>query len=244
MRGYSNDVGLHALLLQQQQDAPPALLSEWIAARGLDVTVVRADLAAELPEPARFDLAVVLGSDESAGDRSLRWVALELDWLRGAAARGLPVLGICFGAQALAVALGGRVRRAERPEIGWVSVDTDAPELVGSGPWFTWHHDVIELPDAATEIARNDACTQAFVAGAHLGVQFHPEVTVAVVEAWADAGGGARQLAAFAETRERLMAESWRRQAAARDSAFALFDAFLARARPSRLRISAKPDSL
>jgi GMP synthase-like glutamine amidotransferase len=163
---------LQALVLQHQHNAPPALLADWAAQREFELVVVRADRERELPEPDGFGFAVTLGSDHSAGDDRPPWVERELAWLRCAHRQPLPVLGICFGAQALAVATGGAVRRADQPEFGWVAVQTDAPDLVAEGPWFAWHQDVIQLPAVATEIARNDFGTQAFTVGCNLGVQF------------------------------------------------------------------------
>jgi GMP synthase-like glutamine amidotransferase len=219
------------LALQHQRDAPPALLAEWARERGVELAVVRADLAAVLPEPRAFAFAAVLGSNASAAENSLAWVRAEIEWLREADRRGLPVLGICFGAQALALALGGGVRRRALLELGWTSVDSDEPQLVGSGPWFAWHEDAIELPASAREIARNACGTQAFTAGAHVGVQFHPEVTPAVACGWADDPSGARQLELAGLDRAGLRRECAERAAAARSAAFRLFDAFAARCR-------------
>jgi GMP synthase-like glutamine amidotransferase len=165
-----------ALVLQHQRNAPPALLSDWARQRGIELTVVRADRAPTLPEPDAFALAITLGSDHSAGHRKPAWVDRELEWLRLADRAALPVLGICFGAQALAVALCGSVEHARQPETGWIAARPLRPKIVEDGPWFAWHEDVFVLPPAATKIARNGFGPQAFLAGPHLGVQFHPEV--------------------------------------------------------------------
>ena len=218
-----------ALALQHQPDAPPALLGDWGRERGVELHVVRADLEPRLPEPDGFDFAVTLGSDASAGERSLAWVAREIEWLRTADRLALPVLGICFGAQALAVALGGGVRRRALLEIGWTTVDSSEPQLVGHGPWLAWHEDAIALPPHAREIARNASGTQAFTAGVHVGVQFHPEATPAVANAWADSSHGARQLGRVRLDRERLQREGAASAAAAGAGAFRLFDAFATR---------------
>jgi GMP synthase-like glutamine amidotransferase len=194
------------------------------------LVVVRADRHAELPEPAGFQFSVVLGSDHSARGHEPPWVGRELAWLRLAHQRSLPVLGICFGAQALAVALGGDVRRARHPELGWVSVQSDDRDLIGEGPWFAWHEDVIQVPDVAAEIARNDFGPQAFTFGANLGVQFHPEVTPDVTAIWAARPRGVRQLAAAGLNLERLVREGRHHGPGARAAAFRLFDAFASRA--------------
>jgi hypothetical protein len=119
-----------ALVLQHQRNAPPALLSDWARQRGVELTVMRADRAPTLPEPDAFAFAITLGSDHSAGHRKPAWVDRELEWLRLADRAALPVLGICFGAQALAVALGGSVEHARQPEIGWISVRRSSPARI------------------------------------------------------------------------------------------------------------------
>jgi GMP synthase-like glutamine amidotransferase len=96
----------------------------------------------------------------------------------------MPILGLCFGGQMLARVLGGEVSRGSVAEIGWLPVGSRNPGLVPDGPWFQWHFDVMTAPPGATVIAENDVGTQAFVAGRSLGLQFHPEVTVEIMDDW------------------------------------------------------------
>ena len=66
----------------------------------------------------------------------------------------LPVLGICFGAQALASALGGCVHKLPTPEVGWVTVDQQRRRPASpTGPWMAWHEDGFTLPPLAYELA-------------------------------------------------------------------------------------------
>jgi len=95
------------------------------------------------------------------------------------------VLGICFGAQALAAALGGCVHKLARPEVGWVTVRSNDDERIPSGPWLAWHEDGFTLPPLGYELASNAFGVQAFCHCRHLGVQFHPEVDAAIVSDWA-----------------------------------------------------------
>ena len=219
-----------ALVLQHQHNAPPALLADWARQRGIELAVVRADRARALPQPGAFAFAIALGSDHSAGHRKPAWVDRELEWLRVADRAALPVLGICFGAQALAVALGGSIEHARHPELGWVSVQSRRPEIVEDGPWFAWHEDVFVLPPVATEIARNAFGPQAFVAGPHLGVQFHPEVTPEVAEMWSVRPSGVRWLALAGLDLGRLLSDGHRHADRSGANGFRLFDAFAARA--------------
>jgi GMP synthase-like glutamine amidotransferase len=193
------------LVLQTQADAPAGLLEPWAERCGLALEAVRVDRGEPIPDPRELSFAVALGSDASVIDHGRRWIRHELEWLRSADMAGLPILGICFGAQALAAALGARVYRLPEPEIGWIEVETVEPERVPAGRWVAWHEDGFELPSRARELARNAFGVQAFSHGRHLAVQFHPEATVEIAESWDKdnahgfAGGPAEEAAAAAD---------------------------------------------
>ena len=147
--------------------------------------------------------------------------------VRAAETAGVPVLGLCYGAQVLAHAYGGRVSTAPAPEVGLVPVESVDEALVPRGPWWAFHSDVIEVPPGARLVARNGCGVQAFTMPAALGVQFHPEVRPSVFEEWLErvpemaAGGGlpSAELARLARQRE----------PEARRASDALVDDFLAR---------------
>jgi GMP synthase-like glutamine amidotransferase len=133
----------------------------------------------------------------------------------------VPILGICFGGQSLAVALGGGVRRAARPEVGWGSVGTREPSLIDDGPWLEWHRDEILPPSGAELLAHNASGVQAWRLGPHVGLQFHPEVDETIVGGWmATSREDASVPAGLARQTAELMP-------AARERAFALFDRLL-----------------
>jgi GMP synthase-like glutamine amidotransferase len=215
---------MRLIALQHQSDAPPGLLADWARERGLELRVVRPDLGEPLPGPGEADLIAVLGSHEVAVRGQRDWVDRELEWLAGAGRASVPVLGICFGAQALAVALGGARRRAPRLEVGWVKVSG----AVEAGPWFAWHEDAIEPPPDATVLAHNRAGVQAFSVGRHIGLQFHPEVTPAIVDSWA--ARGVIDLASAGISRAGIVEETQRLAPAAAKAARRVFDGFLRRA--------------
>ena len=112
-----------------QATAPAGLLESWAETRGIALDVVAVD-DGPLPPPdvGTHAFAVVLGSGRSLAADLPPWAPGVLDWLRAADAACLPVLGICFGAQAIAAALGGSVHRLAAPEIGWIEVETSDAE--------------------------------------------------------------------------------------------------------------------
>lgn len=147
---------------------------------GFTLRVVDSTGPAGIPDEPT-DLVVVMGSDAAAYDDTVPWLAAELAHLARVVERGVPVLGICFGGQALARVLGGTVAPAVRAEHGLTRVHSLDPALVPTGPWMESHSDAFTLPPGAQEVARTDVCLQAFTAGPHLGVQFHPEMTPATL---------------------------------------------------------------
>ena len=215
-----------ALVLEHEPDAPAALLAEWAADRGLELEVVPA--GGELPGLDGRPFVVSLGSEASAYDDTVPWLAAERALLDRAIADDVPVLGICFGAQHLARALGGSVGPARRPEVGWLDIETFVPDVVPPGPWMQWHRDAFTPPPGAELLARSPVSAQAFRVGPHLGVQFHPEVTAVVAEDWASNYPDSLEIAGT--TPEALRDGTLRHAAGARARAYALFDAFLASA--------------
>ena len=194
-------------IVEQQPDAPAGLLAEWARARGHDVVTLRAPElgAGPWPDPTRFGAIAPLGAEHSVHASADPWIAPQIAFLREAHERGVPVLGLCFGGQALAAALGG---------------------AVGPGPWFAWHNDTFTLPPGAQELARSAACPHAFRLGTSVGLQFHPEVTPAIVAGWVH--GGRETLAARRIDADALEAQTRVGEAGHRDRAFALFDAIAA----------------
>jgi GMP synthase (glutamine-hydrolysing) len=152
---------------------------------GFELASYRVDLEdTQLPELGAFEMLLVMGSYESVNNSSVAWIERERTFVTEVVEAGTPVLGVCFGAQLLAQALGGSVERLGEPEVGWKLVEVSDETLVVPGPWMVWHEDHVRVPDGAEVLARSDVCVQAFSAGPHLGVQFHPEVSPELLRAW------------------------------------------------------------
>lgn len=191
---------MRAVFLQHDPGSEPGLVGDALADHGFTIDLVGMSDRIEdgtwngtFPDLDGVDLVVPLGAIWSLYDTSQvgSWIERELALLRDADARGVPVLGICFGGQALAAAHGGQVAASAHPEIGWVTLDTDDPDLIPEGPWMQWHSDGFTVPPDAVEVARNDVGPQAFRLRRNLGVQFHPEVDEDNVRTWIDLGGEA-----------------------------------------------------
>lgn len=230
---------MRALVVQHDHVTEPGLVGARLVERGYDLTAVTVvpedrrhtpDVTFDFPEPAGWDLIVSLGAPWSVYDETAvgSWIGGELDLLRKAHDLGVPVLGVCFGAQALTTALGGSVERSPRPEIGWTSIDTHDPAVVGPGPWMQWHYDRCVPPPGAEEIARNAVCVQAFRTGRSLGVQFHPEITLRMLRGWLRDGGEEQCIGQGVDPGE-LLARSRELEPTARANARHLVDGFLDR---------------
>lgn len=176
---------MRALVLKPHAYSYPGLIGEAASERGIELVEHVASEDAHIPELDGFDLLVCMGAPWSVyGEEVAPWIGTVLERFRSAVRLDVPVLGICFGAQAFAEALGGEARRAPATEVGWHQVETEDAEVVPSGPWFMWHSDTFTVPPGARELARTPVGPQAFTLGPHLCVQFHPEITPAILGAW------------------------------------------------------------
>jgi GMP synthase (glutamine-hydrolysing) len=151
-------------------------------------------------EPASYDAVMVFGgSMHPDQDEHFPWLEREAEFLGEVLAAGVPAFGVCLGAQLLARAAGAWVGPARAPEIGWHEVELTpdglADPVLGALPprthAFQWHHYTFAIPAGGTELAASAVCTQAFRLGSAWGIQFHAEVTQAMVEAWIAEDGNA-----------------------------------------------------
>jgi GMP synthase (glutamine-hydrolysing) len=156
----------------------------------------RAEVGQPPREPHDYDAVLVFGGAMHADQEERHpFLREEKALLAELLERGVPLMGVCLGAQLLAEAAGAPVRRASRPEIGWHQVEVTAagaadPLLAPLAPRFEafqWHSYECPLPPGATPLARSDVCLQAYRVGAAAwGIQFHAEVTREDAKAWID----------------------------------------------------------
>jgi GMP synthase (glutamine-hydrolysing) len=162
-----------------------------------DTTVVKPHLDEPLPDPERVRAALVTGSSAMVTDGD-PWIEASAEWLRVLVGLGVPVLGICFGHQLLAQALGGLVHDYPNGvEIGTVTsrltqAATADPLFAGlSSPLqvqASHRQAVIELPDGALRLAASEQDpNHAFrYGGKAWGIQFHPEFDQAITRAYVE----------------------------------------------------------
>ena len=221
------------LILQHAHTGPPGRLGEWADSRGLPYRVHDSSDAPPDFDPREFAFIASLGSARSANDTEVEWVATEIALLRTAVDADVPVLGLCWGGQALAAALDGTVGPAPFHEKDWIAVASADPEIPG-GPWLHYHTEVFTVPPGAVELARSPAGPAAFRIGPHLGLQFHPEADAGMAGVWA-----AKDPDQTDASRSELDGSGERWNDPARELAMALFDAWWARASAPSSAISA-----
>lgn len=175
------------LVIENDRVSPLGRLGEWFREDGLVVDVIRAWDGEPLPPMSGYRAVVLLGgrASPSSTDRA-PWLAEEIEFARDLLSARVPVLGICLGAQLLALAAGGKVSERSVVEVGYTGVDL-TPEgardalfaaLPESFAAMQFHRDeVSHLPAGGVVLAGNATTRiQAFRAGVNAwGVQFHPE---------------------------------------------------------------------
>jgi GMP synthase-like glutamine amidotransferase len=194
----------NAVIVQHVPHEGPGWLAEVLDDAGIAVDVRQMYDGATIPNPDDVDALVVLGGPRGAyDDEQVPWLAATKSLLREAVTRSVPTLGICLGAQLLAVACDGVVEKGPAgPELGLGSLtltDVAGTDVLLGGlsratQAVQWHWDhICRLPDGAVRLASSPAYeNQAFRVGERAwGLQFHPEVTLPLVAQWAqdDAGG-------------------------------------------------------
>lgn len=189
-----------ALVVTHTESEGPGHLASWLPEAGLELDIVAPWRGDALPDRVTNHAALVImgGPQQAYDDTSAPWLRATKDLIRRAVADGVPVLGICLGAQLLAEATGGRVAAGDRgPEVGAQLVGKR--DLASKDPLFwdlpmspvvvQWHWDVVtELPPGAILLANSTTYpNQAFRVGdLAWGIQFHVETPPEMVQRWVE----------------------------------------------------------
>ena len=219
---------MRALVVGNRGDADPGLVGARLAEVGFALERNEREYPREWKSLAGIDVLLLLGSEWSVyWESNAQEVAAEVDLVRSATSRGVPVFAICFGAQVVSHAFGGTVSRSTHPEIGWHAVSsTSLPELF-SHMWLQWHYDVFTVPESFRTIASNDIGPQAMIGKRVLATQFHPEATLGIISRWSS-GAGMAELQTLGLDPRHLIEESARRLGETTPLTAQLVDWFLA----------------
>lgn len=192
---------MQAHIFQHVSFESPGSIATWLNARGACVSVTHFHADAVLPDLENVDLLIIMGGPMSVNDAgTLPWLATEKHFIAEAIAAGKAVVGICLGAQLIAVALGSRVYPGLHKEIGWFDIvarplldhESHLLRLPESTRVFHWHGETFAIPEGATRLAGSRGCAnQVFQVGRRvIGLQCHlettPESARALVEACSD----------------------------------------------------------
>ncbi len=220
------------LVLQHIGCEPAAAYADELRDRGLSLQAVHPYAGERLPDWRDYSAIVAMGGPMGACDEStLPWLGAEKRLIAEAVHAGMPFWGVCLGAQLLAASLGAPVSTGPEPEVGVLSVELTAaaaadPVFADAPATFAalqWHGDTFALPAGAVQLARSPLYEQqAFVIGRAYALQFHLEVTPALVAEWG-------RVPAYAGSVEQLPGENPLGELVAEVSAAAPFATALAR---------------
>ena len=188
----SDPARLPVLVVLHQETSSPGRIGDLLMRRGHRLDVRRPRFGDPLPTTmADHAGAVVFGGPMSANDDE-DWIHREIDWIGVPLKEEKPFLGICLGAQMLVRHLGGRVEGHPRgdSEVGWFPLKPTAEGRALMTRWpasvYQWHREGFEVPADARLLAEGDGFPhQAIAVGrSAFGIQFHPEVTLAMLHRW------------------------------------------------------------
>lgn len=210
---------LNIHIFQHEPHEGPGSILDWAASQGHRISITHVHQGDPLPRIEEMDGLIVMGGSMNVYESAAYpWLLGETSFIASAIAAGKAVLGICLGAQLLAVALGATVEPNRHKEIGWLPIyKTGAANglrlfdnLPSEMDAFHWHGDMFHLPSGATHIASSAGCeNQAFLYGDRaVGFQFHLEMTQPGAEQMIQSG--LPDAGPFIQSAEAILAEPTR----------------------------------
>ena len=181
---------LPVLMIVHQLHSTPGHVGNWFLANGFQLDIRRPRYGDPLPETLEGHAgAVIFGGPQSANDTD-DFIRREIDWISVALREEKPFLGICLGAQMLALHLGAEVRAHTQGyvEHGYYPIMPTA-EGAALMKWpdhvYQWHREGFSVPQTSVLLAEGELfCHQAFQLGPAFALQFHPEITQLVMNRW------------------------------------------------------------
>jgi GMP synthase (glutamine-hydrolysing) len=183
------------LIVLHQEHSTPGRIGNALRDLGFKLDVRRPRFGDELPNTmAEHQAAIIFGGPMSANDED-EFIHRETDWIGVPLTEDKPFLGICLGAQMMARKLGGTVSKHPNghAEIGYYPIRPTAAGLDVVSPWpecvYQWHREGFDLPAGAELLAEGDTFgVQALRYGRAFALQFHPDVTHAMMHRWTTSG--------------------------------------------------------
>jgi GMP synthase (glutamine-hydrolysing) len=168
-------------------------LEESIKCDGYQIENIEAQIDPFPSNVQQYAAIIILGGPMAVYD-NVKYLKKEQELIRQAIKAEVPVLGICLGSQLIAEAIGGRVYKGGKKEIGWSAVKVNQAGLADIFKGinaekikvFQWHGDTYDLPPNATIMASSKLYTQAFRCGSAVGIQFHLEITDEMIHRWTE----------------------------------------------------------
>ena len=195
-------------------------MTRWAKKKGHSLTQTYVCNGEKLPSIDAFDWLMVMGGSPSPWEEEQNpWLPGEKAFIAQVLASGKMIFGICFGAQLLAEALGGKLFPNIHKEIGWYDVSVTPKgqnsflfkDIPNRFITFHWHSDHFSLPPGCVKLAESEATTnQAYLCKTHpvVGVQFHPEYTREMVKYFAREKSREWQIDRFVAGKEAVLEQT------------------------------------
>jgi GMP synthase-like glutamine amidotransferase len=186
---------MKGLIIKHIDIEGPGRLGEFLSSKGILPDVIELENGDHLPrKPDNYRFIIILGGPMNVYEEDkFPYLRDEDRLIKDAIERGVPILGICLGAQLIAKAAGAKVLANPVKEIGWYNVQLtkegmEDPLFRGLDREFSvfqWHGDTFFIPEGGVMLAGSILCkSQAFRYRSAYGLQFHLEVTEGMIKEW------------------------------------------------------------